>query len=170
MVESICEQGFAYTCEVEEDRQRSSQTRAKERATGEADGWSKSKIRSNPFRAPGCLPFIGVVPFKTCKPRQVTYGACQILVLIVCACWPSGSGSIEMWSRATARAGASGLSIDLDRRSERRGLARAAQAAGLQRESWCGPAGQGPLSSLPGMLAQVSAPPGSGWAGGPAVV
>jgi hypothetical protein len=38
MMENIYEQGFAYACEVEEDRQRSNQTRAKERATGEADG------------------------------------------------------------------------------------------------------------------------------------
>jgi hypothetical protein len=40
MVESICGQGFAYTREVEEERQKTSQTRARGE-TAERGGWTK---------------------------------------------------------------------------------------------------------------------------------
>jgi hypothetical protein len=47
-VESICGQGFAYTREVEEERQRYSQTRAKESYREQSWRLNNSQIRSRP--------------------------------------------------------------------------------------------------------------------------
>jgi hypothetical protein len=61
MVESICEQGFAYAREVEEDRQRSSQTRA--RKYYKRQTWSRLKqflVLGQPLNLRQILSFIGV--------------------------------------------------------------------------------------------------------------
>jgi hypothetical protein len=68
MVESICGQGFAYACEVEEDRQKSSQTRA--RKYYKRQRWRRLKQFSVLGQKPNSVRPLPFIHKQACEPSR----------------------------------------------------------------------------------------------------
>jgi hypothetical protein len=138
MVESICGQRFAYAREVEEDRQRSSQTRVKE-ATGN-NSESRRLIQNQVTARPNLTPFIARswlrVRAKSVKPSPCTSYVCLASYASSCRSRRSveptpGRGRMSALLPSALLA-ASAIAVD--------GLAPGLCARGLARPKACGPA------------------------------
>jgi hypothetical protein len=107
MVESICEEGFAYMRKVEEDRQKSSQTRA--RKSYKRDNTVAAK---NNFQSPGralsshiyMRPCLGVQVSETLSSRPSKTGAADPSYAIACR-------QQTICSRGSSAPGASGRRV-----------------------------------------------------------